>query len=348
MKAGTDRRPRRGEEGIALIYVAIFLLVSLWFVSLAIDIGKIMAAKTELQAAADAAALAGASAIDPKTGETVQDSARVRAAYTALQNKALEQVKTPIVIDPQADVEFPGDPDQHRVKVTVHRDAAHGDPVLLHFAQTLGIPSVGVRADATAEAKPLSAICENLVPFAPQEPPTGGFSNDCDSVYTLKVGAGNSSSGNFQLLDFPPCADDDFQGSGGAAIRQYTQYGYKCCIGIGDEFVLTEPGNKVGPLSQALNARWDADTDKREGICFDEYIGNRSRVFLTPIIQSFDVNGKKFVKIVQFAAFFLRYRPNGSMVNQGVTGQFIQYVAPGDFGSTPPDSTVVYGVHLVE
>jgi Flp pilus assembly protein TadG len=332
------------ERGIAVIFVALFLLVSLWFVSMAIDVGKVMAARTELQAAADAAALAGASAIDPVTGIINQPLAKARAAAAALENKAYQSVETPIVIDPEVDVEFP-QPD--RVKVTVKRTAATGNPVVLHFAQTFGLPSVGVQADATAEAQELNSICEGLAPFAPTNPPGGvPFTTDCASTYTLKVGAGNSTQGNFQLLDYPDCNEDDFTGGGGAAVRYYTENGYQCCFNLGTEFILTQPGNKVGPLQQGIQARWDADTDKTSH-CYENYTGNGKRVFLTPIIESFDVNGKKMVRIVNFAAFFLQYRPQGSMSQQGVKGQFIQYVAPGGF-SGPPVDTGVFGLHLVE
>jgi Flp pilus assembly protein TadG len=332
------------ERGIAVLFVALFLLVSLWFVSMAIDVGKVMAARTELQAAADAAALAGASAIDPVTGVIDQPVAKARAAAAALDNKAYQSVETPIVIDPEVDVEFP-QPD--RVKVTVKRTAATGNPVVLHFAQTFGLPSVGVQADATAEAQELNSICEGMAPFAPSNPPGNiGFFTDCDSSYALKVGAGNSSQGNFQLLDYPDCNEDDFTGSGGAAVRYYTENGYQCCVNLGSEWVLTEPGNKVGPLQQGVQARWDADTDQTSH-CYEDYTGNGKRVFLTPIIETFDVNGKKMVRIVNFAAFFLTYRPQGSMVQQGVRGQFIQYVAPGGF-SGPPVDTGIYGLHLVE
>jgi Putative Flp pilus-assembly TadE/G-like len=337
------RAKERNEWGAAILYVAVFLLVSLWFVSLAIDVGKVMAARTELQATADAAALAGASAIDPVTGVIVQDTARVRAATFALQNRAYEGVQTPVAIDPEADVSFPS-PTQ--VRVIARRTEATGNPVLLHFAQTLGLPALSVTADATAEAQELTSVCEGLAPFAPVNPPGGvGFFTDCDSSYSLKVGAGNSSNGNFQLLDYPDCNEDDFTGSGGAAIRYYTEHGYQCCIGIGDEMVLTEPGNKVGPLQQALQARWDADTD-RTSHCYEDYTGNGKRVFVTPIVETFDVNGAKHVRIVSFAAFFITARPQGSMAQQGVPGQFIQYVAPGEPG--PPADTGIYGVHLIE
>src|SRR5262245_28662214 len=117
-----EKRPeRKGEWGAAILFVALFLLVCLWFVSLAIDVGKVMAARTELQATADAAALAGASSVDPLTGVVVQDSARVRAARVALRNRAYQGTETPVTIDPVNDVSFPA-PD--RVRVVVRRTAA--------------------------------------------------------------------------------------------------------------------------------------------------------------------------------------------------------------------------------
>lgn len=341
----SSRTPRRGEKGIAILYVAIFLLVSLWFVSLAIDVGKLMAAKTELQAAADAAALAGASAINPVTAVIDQDEAKVRAASASSSNGAYEELKTPVVISPDVDVTFPT---PQQVTVTVHRDTAHDNPVVLHFAQTLGLARMGVTANATAEAGALTGVCEGLAPFAPEQLPNGAdFVKDCGTTYTLKLGAGNSTTGNFQLLSYPNCSEDDFTGGGGSAVRYYTENGWNCCFNIGDLITVdTKPGNTVGPLQQGLQARWDADTDKTPG-CYQNYHGNQKRVFLCPIIKDFNVNGRSTVQIVKFAAFFLTQRPNGSMVQQGVQGQFIDYVAPGVVGG-PPTPTDVYGVHLIE
>ncbi|MEK7317096.1 MAG: pilus assembly protein TadG-related protein [Candidatus Eisenbacteria bacterium] len=340
-----EHRQRRPDEGIAVIWVAVFLLVSLWFVSLAIDMGKLMAAKTQLQAAADAAALAGASTVDPETGEVVQDSAKVRAAEVGAANSAYEGTQTPVVIDP-ADITFPA---ANQVRVVVRREAATGNPVLTHFAQTLGIPNLSVNADATAEVQVIGEPCEHLAPFAPEDVPPTGFESGCENEYILKQGSGNGQQGNFQLLELPECNEDEFSGGGAAAIYQYVRYGYDCCLKIDDEFVWTEPGNKVGPFRSALQARFDADLpDLREGICYQDYHGNGSRVFITPIIETFDVSGKKLVRIVKFAAFFLKDRPGGSMTQQGVRGQFIKYVVPGNAGPNPPDDSMLYGIHLVE
>src|SRR6266850_1149550 len=90
----------RDERGVAMMYVAVFLLSSFWLVSLALDMGKLMVTKTELQKAADAAALAGASAVDADTGELKKDVARARAYETALRNYALREGSERVVIDP--------------------------------------------------------------------------------------------------------------------------------------------------------------------------------------------------------------------------------------------------------
>ncbi len=340
-----EDRQRRPDDGIAVIWVAVFLLVSLWFVSLAIDMGKLMAAKTQLQAAADAAALAGASTVDPETGAIVQDSARVRAAEIAAANSAYEGTQTPVIINPSVDVTFPA---ANQVRVVTRREAATGNPVLTHFAQTLGIPNLSVNADATAEVQVIGEPCERLAPFAPEDVPAAGFLSGCENEYILKQGSGKGLQGNFQLLELPECNEDDFNGGGAAAIYQYIRYGYDCCLKIDDEFLWTEPGNKVGPFRSALQARFDADSDRDQGICYQEYGGNGSRVFITPIIESFDVNGRKLVRIVKFAAFFLKDRPGGSMTKDGVRGQFIKYVVPGNAGPNPPDDSMLYGIHLVE
>ena len=78
-----------------------------------------------------------------------------------------------------------------------------------------------------------------------------------------------------------------------------------------------------------MQARFDGDTDRRGNICFDQYKGNGNRVVRVPIIESFDVNGKKMVKIKGFCAFFIKDRP----ANQGtLVGQYIFDIGPGEPG----------------
>lgn len=340
----------RDERGVAIMYVAMFLMSSLWLVSLAIDMGKLTVTKGELQRAADAAALAGASAVDPLDGTLMQDSARIRAAYFASQNTALQTTSEAVIIDPQTDIVFP---DANKITVTVHREEATGNPMTTIFARTLGINSLNLRANATAEAIPVSEPCDKLSPMAPVQI-EGGYSTDCDSVYELKVGAGASSSGNFQLLDYgSECNEGPCAGLTGIGplMECWIVNGFGCCVKIGDEFtetIDTEPGNMVGPVKKALKDRWDLDTDQNQDICYAEYTGNGQRVVSTPIVNTWDVNGKKHAEIVGFAAFFMVDVPGRGGQGSVAHGQFINYVIPGEANEEPPVGPKLYTLRLIE
>jgi hypothetical protein len=222
--------------------------------------------------------------------------------------------------------------------------------MVTHIAGVLGITSMAVTATATAEVSPASAACEGIIPMAPIVPDnTTWFNPDCQGnkpvEYQLKVDAGSGTQGNYQLLDFPDCTEGpcgDVNGGGGAAIRCQTANGYSCCVNIGDSFTLTQPGNKVGPFRQGMTQRWDADTDRRENICYSNYTGNGLRVVRVPIVETFDLSGKKVVRIKGLAAFFLTRRPTGTA---DMWGQFIYDTSPGDPGGNPG---TLYTIHLVK
>src|SRR5690349_6812187 len=140
-------RPR--ERGVVIIYTAFFLLVLLGFVALSIDVSKLMATRTQLQRAADAAALAGASAINFQTGAVVQDTALVRAQSIAALNRAFVNESTPVQLS-AGDVTFPT---SNEVKVVARRDPGAGGSMVTHMAQVIGINSIAVSATAIAKVE---------------------------------------------------------------------------------------------------------------------------------------------------------------------------------------------------
>src|SRR5262249_42019249 len=109
-------RPR--ERGVVIIYTAFFLLVLLGFVALSIDVSKLMATRTQLQRAADAAALAGASAINFQTGNIVADTALARAQETCGLNKAFVNQAMGVQLL-AGDVSYPA---SNQIKVITRRD----------------------------------------------------------------------------------------------------------------------------------------------------------------------------------------------------------------------------------
>lgn len=85
----------RDKKGITIIYIALIIVMLIGFLGLAIDIGYLYVAKGQLQNAADAAALAGASKINSQLPIQQQYSARNTAQIFAFRNFAARE---PVVI----------------------------------------------------------------------------------------------------------------------------------------------------------------------------------------------------------------------------------------------------------
>src|SRR3954470_20976161 len=89
---------RHFPRGAVMVYSIVVMIALLSFAALAIDLGHLQLAKSELQTATDAAARYGV------TGLTI-DVATVKARVTS--TAAANTVDgTPLIIDPEADIEF--------------------------------------------------------------------------------------------------------------------------------------------------------------------------------------------------------------------------------------------------
>jgi hypothetical protein len=136
---------RSSESGSVLVFVAVSLAACLAFSVLAIDVGAIFVTRVQLQNAADAAALAGASAL-LNQGEA---EATDRAITVAGENLALQDGLQPVVIAP-GDVTFPT---PARCRVVTHRTEATGDPLLTFFSPVIGVSNRVAQVTAVAEAE---------------------------------------------------------------------------------------------------------------------------------------------------------------------------------------------------
>ena len=159
------RQFRRDERGSSLIIVGFSFLSLFAAMMLAIDVGMLMTARTQAQTAADAGALAGATAL-------VYNSFTNHAPSGPAVAGAIDTAKTNLVIGEQvsvtpADVTFPfnsvtGQSDQ--VQVTVYRTTARSNPLSTIIASFFGTDTVDVAATATAVAAPAdAATC--VLPF---------------------------------------------------------------------------------------------------------------------------------------------------------------------------------------
>jgi Flp pilus assembly protein TadG len=332
----------RNERGVVIIWSAFFMIMMLGFVALGIDVAKIMATRTELQNAADAAALAGASALDLTTGKLRPDSALIRATFTSQNNKAF--VDGPVAVTLLAgDVAV--DPDENTVFVKVRRDPTSDGSMVTHIAQVLGIKTVEVSAVAKAKAERTCSQCEKLVPLG-AIPPNGGtaFQTGCATQYTLLQGKGGGVQGNYQALSFPECGEGPCgQGApGGSTLGCLIENGYGCCISVGD-MVQTKPGQTTGQVRDGLQARWDRDTDRTPNICYSAYRGNGNRVINVPVVEALGA-GRTDVRVIGISAFFLKTRPIGGQ-NGPVVAEFIYDVVPGTGGNC---NSTAFTIRLIQ
>jgi Flp pilus assembly protein TadG len=176
------RAPRRPRRGSVLPLTAILLVFLIALVALAVDLGWIMAVDTQMQSAADSAALAGAAKLldqsyldgTQNTGtasNSAMSNARTAAQAFAHANSAgglaltldgnTSNASTGDIVcgymanssdqssDMAATVAGVG-PYPNCVQVTVHRDGTRNGSLGLFFAPVLGIRSFDLQAQATA------------------------------------------------------------------------------------------------------------------------------------------------------------------------------------------------------
>ena len=127
---------RARERGAVIVFFAFFLVVLLGFLGLAVDLTKLLTTRVQLQRAADAAALAGVSAVNLETGAIDPDTALARAQETAAFNMAFTDGPAPVLVAPE-DVEFPA---PLQVKVTARRQVGAGGSIVTYVARVIGLP----------------------------------------------------------------------------------------------------------------------------------------------------------------------------------------------------------------
>ena len=152
------RRLARNESGMTYVFIGLGFMAFLSASMLAIDVGMLMTARNQAQNAADAGALAGATALlyDDWNDRSPGGPAVTSSIGAATNNKVMAGI---VSVNPE-DVEFPLDPagQPNRVKVTVRRTAARGNPVSTLIAKYFGTATADIGATATAEVSPANAM----------------------------------------------------------------------------------------------------------------------------------------------------------------------------------------------
>jgi hypothetical protein len=318
-------------------------------VGLAVDISHFYLAKTELQNAADAAALAAASAINSTPGGIAEGTRRAIQAMNKYEfNKNNVQFTAANVVwaanldGPylaSAAASAPGVVDTIRfVQVT-----SEESPVSISFASIVLGNNKNMSATATAGLSiPLNNFCgfiplsvlidDDLTKLVPGQ------------TYTIRAPAGNTvSPGDYQILAV--------LGPGGVDVGFGIGAGVDACAEPGQTYTVDcKPGLTAGKVRTGLNSRFDdyqgsqldpalepPDTNIKENITWAQYAANigcgktgmpvcnpqyftapshpgvdMRRVVLIPLVKVSEFDpGRCTVKFTRFGAFFLQTSASG-------------------------------------
>lgn len=291
-----------------MILLPFILVVLMGICAIVIDVGMLYVEKFQLQTAVDAAALAGGQELPANPGGAIT----IANNYAAKNGKVGDEV-TPIVTD-----EVTQTVTNYNYILTVN--ARRKAP--LYFAQIFGIKTSYVTAIASVTVSTVGSVSGAIpVGVEKQTKLTPG------DLYTLKEGGGDGSNGNYGLLNF--------DGKGNGNISEYLANGYSGVLTVG-QVISTEPGNKVGQLP-GIDERINTDPYAT----YATVQKGSKRIVIIPIIDSFDINGKKSVIIEGFAVFFLESSYEDESGKGVIEGRFMQMVV----GNSTSGSGTNYGAY---
>ena len=337
------------------------MLTILLAVGLGVDISRFYLAKTELQNAADAAALAAVSALDTSPNGIHK---AVDRAVASMNKYDFDHTS---VTFPRANVMFavnleggyvseaaasaPGlSPKIRFIKVTTPESA-----IPVSFAVSVLGSSKNLTATATAGLSvPLNRFCN----FLPVSVIDYGTPISPGNTYTFRASSGTSvSPGNYQILAVA--------GEGGKDVRIGIAAGVDRCAAPGEEYAVdTKPGVTAGAVRQGLNTRFDdyqtsqvnpddmpPDTNIKENITHNKYLNptpsdiqrpnpnhpavDGRRIVIIPIVKQDQYDqGRNVVRFDRFGFFFLQTKVGGG--NGGdLVAEYIDDIVIGQGGFDP-------------
>ena len=361
-QVGNQAGKHKRERGSILATSAVGMLALLLAVGLGVDISRLYLTKTELQNAADAAALAAVSALNTAPLGITRATDR---AVAAMNNYNFNKTS---VAFPRSNVLFAKNldgpymseaaakssgvaPSIRFVKVTTPTSA-----VGVSFAASVIGKSKNLTATATAGLSvPLNQFCN----FLPVSVIDYGTPISPGNTYTFRASSGTSvSPGNYQILAVA--------GSGGKDVRIGIGAGVDKCAAPGEEYAVdTKPGVTAGAVRQGLNTRFDEyvtsqvdpglmppDTNIKEAITYDQYKSGTPtqapthkgvdgrRVVIIPIVKQAEYDqGRNVVKFNRFGFFFLQTKVGGGSGGD-LIAEYIDDVVIGQGGFDPNGAPV--------
>lgn len=340
------------ERGSVLAISAIGMLVFLLATGLCVDISHFYLVKSELQNAADAAALAGASGLNQHASGII--TARNRA-IAAMNNYEFNH--TPLTLTPDnvryavnlADFDGPaGGMDEASAQaaptnIRFVKVTTPPAPVNVFFASIVN----GFGNARNLQANAVAGRSVNINTFCDWIPLTVILDNadtilQPGQVYTIRSDSGSFvTPGNYHILAV--------DGSGGQDVETGIGGGVHLCKEPGDTYPIdTKPGLTAGKVRTGINSRFDdyggsqldpalypPDLNVKQNISYADYaaatasdpghyqapahagVANRRLVIIPLVEQSEFDQGRGVVRFHRFGLFFLR-----TPVSNGSGGDF--------------------------
>jgi len=148
---------RAARRGVVMVYVIIMMMAMVGFCSLAVDVGRVQAAKTELRAAADAAARAAACCL-AQSSSAAQTAAIAIAAHNLVDGSPLILTTANVVIGSwsasahtfTSGGSYNGSTTFPAIQITAGRTKANGNAIPLMFGIVIGMPTCNVTTTSVA------------------------------------------------------------------------------------------------------------------------------------------------------------------------------------------------------
>ena len=143
-----------------LVLAALLMIFMVGMIAFAMDIGYIVLVRSQLQTAADSAAMVAAAVMGGEPGMAVRTARQYAAYHTAAgENVRLSESDVELgVWDKNARTFVPLNKAGNAVRVTARRDTASGSETPLFFAKIFGRDSFSMSASAVATANPRDIV----------------------------------------------------------------------------------------------------------------------------------------------------------------------------------------------
>jgi len=258
----------RSAEGQIIVVIAIAATALVGALSLGTDVGVFYFNWMQMQKAADAAVLAGASYLPSDPVAAIATT----ATYAEQNGVAPTEIVSTSVGD-----------NGNSITISVRRS------VPTYFARVLGLFSGSVAARATAAVMGLGSV-NGMLPIGIDSRTTYTFGQE------VSLMTGQYGPGNWGPLVLGP--------SGASNFANNVEYGYSGTFNIGD-WITTETGLMVGPTQQSFDARISLGLSEYPAGTFTNHSLTDPRVVTVPMMDFANVNGQSQAQLMGFAELWL-------------------------------------------